>query len=254
MTATLDGVAVVVVRVARATNPATFTYTAAELAQLKAIAKAQGTYYQGARTSLPATGIVFIDTVDGSDFDQNTPSSMAGSLTLAGNNTFNGIVVVAGTVAITGNTTINGLIYALNGLTATAGNVTINGAVASENRRDVSSTNLDSAAPWSSLTTAKRSAMRAASPLPCGRSSRAPTARSRVPSARIIHERRARQFGVGRPGCSGVPGTTWTVADSEPGRLGSIDTPRAVLVERETGPGTPKQPGLPTPNWRARRS
>ena len=128
-----------------AANPAAFTYTAAELAQLKALAKAQGTYYQGARGSLPATGIVFIDTVDGSDFTQLTPDGVAGSLTLSGNATFNGIVVVAGTVAITGNVTINGLVYALNDLTATAGNVTINGAVASENRKDVSSTNIDSA-------------------------------------------------------------------------------------------------------------
>lgn len=122
--------------------PASFTYTAAELAQLKAVARGRGTYYQGARTWLPATGIVFIDTVDGSDFDQDTPDSIAGSLTLAGTSTFSGIVIVAGSVQITGGTTINGLLYALNDLTA-AGDVTINGAVATENRKDVSSTSVD---------------------------------------------------------------------------------------------------------------
>jgi len=126
-------------------NPAAFTYTTAELARLKEIAKQQGTYYQGPRTSLPPSGIVYIDTLDGSDFSSSTSDLTAGSLTLASNGTFNGIVIVAGSVFITGTNTFNGLIYALNDLTATAGNVTINGAIASENRKDTSSTNIDSA-------------------------------------------------------------------------------------------------------------
>jgi hypothetical protein len=126
-------------------NPAAFTYTPTELARFKELAKQQGTYYQGARTSLPPSGIVYIDTVDGSDYTSSTSDANAGSLTLASNGTFNGIVIVAGSVFITGTNTFNGLIYALNDLTATAGNVTINGAVASENRKDTSSTNIDSA-------------------------------------------------------------------------------------------------------------
>ncbi|MEX2147569.1 MAG: hypothetical protein WED01_11220 [Candidatus Rokuibacteriota bacterium] len=126
-------------------NPAAFTYTPAELARLKEMAKQQGTYYQGARTSLPASGIVYIDTLDGSEYTADTPDALAGSLTIASNGTFNGIVIVAGSIFITGTNTFDGLIYALNDLTATAGNVTINGAVASENRKDTSSTTVDSA-------------------------------------------------------------------------------------------------------------
>ena len=67
-----------------------------------------------------------IDTVDGWDFTSGTSGLNAGSLTLASNGTFNGIIVVAGSVFITGTTTFTGLIYSLNDLTATAGNVTIN--------------------------------------------------------------------------------------------------------------------------------
>ena len=127
------------------TNTSQFKYTADALAQFKAYAQAKGTYYTGAVTSLP-TGpgphVVFIDTTDGSTFTNSTPTSKDGSLSLSGNNTFNGAVFVAGSVNVAGNTTINGLIYSLNDLSI-SGTVTVNGAVISENRRDTSSTNID---------------------------------------------------------------------------------------------------------------
>jgi len=90
------------------TNTSQFKYTADALAQFKAYAQAKGTYYTGAVTSLP-TGpgphVVFIDTTDGSTFTNSTPTSKDGSLSLSGNNTFNGAVFVAGSVNVAGNTT-----------------------------------------------------------------------------------------------------------------------------------------------------
>jgi hypothetical protein len=119
-----------------------YKYSTDTLANLKAIAQANGTYYRGAVTSLPSSGIVFIDTVDGSTFSNSTPTSNDGSLSLSGISTFTGIVVVAGTASLAGTTTINGLVYSLNDLSI-SGHVTINGGVVSENRRDSSSTNID---------------------------------------------------------------------------------------------------------------
>ncbi len=125
------------------TDTSPFKYPATSLAQIKALAQANGTYYRGAVTSLPAGGIVYIDTVDGTDFTNSTPTSNDGSLSISSNGTFNGIVVVAGTVTVHGNYTFNGLIYSLNDLNI-SGNVTVNGGIVSENRRDTSSTNIDS--------------------------------------------------------------------------------------------------------------
>jgi len=60
------------------TNPSKFEYNSDALAKFKAYAQAAGTYYQGSVSSLPTgTGpyVVFIDTVDGTDFTQDTPTS-----------------------------------------------------------------------------------------------------------------------------------------------------------------------------------
>jgi hypothetical protein len=127
------------------TNTSQFKYTADALAQFKAYAQAHGTYYTGARTSLPTgTGpyVVYIDTVDGTDFTNSTATSNDGSLDLSGTTTFNGTVIVAGTITLHGNVTLNGLVYSLNDLSI-SGTVNVNGAVISENRRDSSSTNID---------------------------------------------------------------------------------------------------------------
>ncbi len=122
-----------------------FKYSADSLAKFKAYAQSQGTYYRGTQTTLPTgTGpfIVFIDTTDGSDFTSSTPTANDGQLNLAGTGVFNGTVIVAGTVNIRGNNLINGVVYALNDLSI-SGNVTVTGGVISENRRDTSSTSID---------------------------------------------------------------------------------------------------------------
>ena len=126
----------------------TFKYTAAELAQFKLVAQANGTYYQGAVSSIPASGVVYIDTTTGADYTTSTTDAQAGSLSLASNGTFNGVIIVAGSINIAGTRTFNGLVYALNDITVT-GNTTFNGALVSENRKDTSSTNIDSAATGS---------------------------------------------------------------------------------------------------------
>jgi len=126
-----------------------FLYNQSNIDAFKAIAKQNGTYYQGPTTSIPTTGgVIFIDTLDGSTFSSSTTDSNSGSLTLTGNSTYPGIIIVAGSISLAGNTTFNGLVYALNDITV-AGNVTVNGALASENRKDTSSTNIDSSATGS---------------------------------------------------------------------------------------------------------
>jgi hypothetical protein len=120
-----------------------FKYTADELAKWKSIAQQNGTYYQGAVTSIPASGVIFIDTTTGADYTSSTPDSQAGRLDLSGDGTFNGIVIVAGSINLSGSKTFNGLVYALND-SSILGRVTINGALVSENRQDTSSTNIDS--------------------------------------------------------------------------------------------------------------
>jgi Tfp pilus assembly protein PilX len=126
-------------------NTSQFKYDAAALAQFKAYAQAHGTYYNGPISSLPTGAgphVVYIDTTDGSEFTNSTPTSKDGNLSLSGTNTFNGTIIAAGTINISGNTTINGLVYSLNDLSV-SGNVTVNGALISENRRDTSSTSID---------------------------------------------------------------------------------------------------------------
>jgi len=122
-----------------------FKYSTDSLAKFKAYAQSQGTYYQGTRTTLPAGPgpfIVFIDTVDGSNFTENTATANEGRLDLSGTGVFNGTVIVAGSVNLTGTSIINGLVYSMNDITI-SGNLTVTGGVISENRRDTSSTSID---------------------------------------------------------------------------------------------------------------
>lgn len=129
-----------------ARSAASFTYTPAELAELKAVAQRDGTYFRGARTSIPTQArVIFIDTTTGAPYSRSTPDAEAGSLTLGGKQTYSGLIIVSGPMTLSGRNTFNGLLYALNDLTMT-GSITVNGAVVSENRRDTSSTNVDSSA------------------------------------------------------------------------------------------------------------
>jgi hypothetical protein len=119
-----------------------YKYPADSLAKLKAIAQANGTYYRGSVSSIPSSGIIYVDTVDGTAFTQSTPTSNDGVLNFSGSGDFSGTIVVAGTVNLSGTHTINGLVYSLNDLSV-SGHITVNGGMISENRRDSSSTNID---------------------------------------------------------------------------------------------------------------
>ena len=135
-----------------------YTYSNSELSALKALAKAQGTYYQGtvsfnASTRLP-NGIIYVDTVSGQNIDLNgantTPTSDFASVDIHGNapadasGIFSGWLIVAGSLSISGNFQMHGMIYVQNDLTYTGtGTGQIDGAIISQNIRDVSATTID---------------------------------------------------------------------------------------------------------------
>ncbi len=137
---------------------APFTYSNAELDALKALAKANGTYYQGTQTfnashQLP-NGIVYIDTVSGNDIDASgpgtTPTSDFANVDIHGNapadpsGIFSGWIIVAGNLSISGNFQMHGLVYVLDDLSYTGtGTGQIDGAVISQNVRNSTSTTID---------------------------------------------------------------------------------------------------------------
>ena len=139
----------------------------ADLNTLKAYAKKNGTYYSGAGVQgltfnagnkMP-NGIIFIDTVSGSNIDYNsdgsacsgcTPTSDFASVEIHGgfaadaSGIFKGMIVVAGGLSISGDVEMRGLVYVVNDLNYVGtGNGHIDGAVFSQNVRDVSSTSID---------------------------------------------------------------------------------------------------------------
>jgi Tfp pilus assembly protein PilX len=130
-----------------------YKYSNAELDALKALAKANGTYYQGtvafSSSNLIPNGIIYVDTVSGQNIDLNgantTPTSDFASVTIARNaardpsGILSGMLIVAGSISISGTFQMHGLVYAQDDYTntggATAGFVT--GAVLSQNVRTV---------------------------------------------------------------------------------------------------------------------
>jgi hypothetical protein len=125
-----------------------FLFSDADMAMLKAIAKANGTYYQGNQTftSPPPNGLIFVDTPSGNPLTANPVSSDLITVDIHGNwsEGWNGWMIVAGTIDISGNTTLSGLIYAQNDINLHgAGGGSITGAVISTNRVDSQSTNVD---------------------------------------------------------------------------------------------------------------
>jgi hypothetical protein len=125
---------------------------------LKKLAQANGTYYQGSVTFNSSNqlnnGIVFVDTVSGTNIDVNGPNTTAtsdfASVTIHGNapsspdGIFHGILIVNGSLSISGNFQMYGLVYATNDFTYTGtGTGQIVGAVVSRNIRDTSSTTVD---------------------------------------------------------------------------------------------------------------
>jgi Tfp pilus assembly protein PilX len=130
------------------TNFSGFQFTDSDMAMLKALARANGTYYQGAQTfsSPPPNGIVFVDTPSGNPFTSTSPSGDIFTVDIHGNwsSGWSGWLVVAGSIQVSGNVTMSGLIYAQNDITLHgSGGGSITGAVISTNRMDTSSTNVD---------------------------------------------------------------------------------------------------------------
>jgi hypothetical protein len=126
-----------------------FLFKDSDMATLKALAKANGTYYQGNQTWTsppPSGGIIFVDTPSGNVLTKDSPSSDLISVDIHGNwsSGWTGWLVVAGSIQISGNITMNGLIYAQNDIDLHgAGGGSITGAVVSTNRVDTASTNVD---------------------------------------------------------------------------------------------------------------
>ena len=149
-----------------------YTLKNADLNSLKALAKANGTYFSGSSVTsllfnsghqLP-NGIIFIDTVSGQNIDANapvgtncllggtgcTPTSDFANVAIHGgaeanaSGIFSGMIIVAGALAISGDFHMHGMVYVVNDLTYTGtGNGEIDGAVFSRNIRDTSSTTID---------------------------------------------------------------------------------------------------------------
>lgn len=143
--------------------PFTLSNTAnGDLDTLKALAKANGTYFSGASvqgldfnaSNKLKNGIIFIDTVGGQNIDVNgantTPTSDFASVSIHGNSEadpsgiFSGMIIVNGSLAISGDFHMHGMVYVVNDLSYTGtGNGEIDGAVISQNIRDTSSTTID---------------------------------------------------------------------------------------------------------------
>lgn len=125
-----------------------FLLTDSDMAMLKAMAKAQGTYLQGSQTfdSPPPNGIVFIDTPSGNPFTSSSPSSDIIQVDVHGNwsQGWSGWLIVAGSVRLSGNITMTGLLYAQNDVTLHGtGSGGFTGAVISTNRMDTTSSRVN---------------------------------------------------------------------------------------------------------------
>jgi hypothetical protein len=133
------------------TPPETFSgflLTDDDMAMLKAMAKAQGTYLQGSQTfsSPPPQGLIFIDTPSGNPFSPSSPSSDIIQVDVHGNwsQGWSGWLIVAGSVRLSGNVTMTGLLYAQNDVTLHGtGNGGFTGAVISTNRMDTTSSRVN---------------------------------------------------------------------------------------------------------------
>jgi hypothetical protein len=125
-----------------------------DMAALKAYAKQQGTYYQGAVTfnssnQMP-NGVVFVDSVSGNPVTATSDPTDMANLTIHGNapasadGIFHGWLIVNGTLAISGNFQMYGFGYVQNDFTYTGtGTGQIMGAMMSRNIQDASSTTID---------------------------------------------------------------------------------------------------------------
>jgi Tfp pilus assembly protein PilX len=156
------------------TDPELFkgiTLDAGNFKLLRELAKKNGTYFgpgypNGTAAGSPSytgsvglnssnkvkNGIVFVDTVSGTDIPTNPAAQNAAdfaSLSINGNpflsGTFSGWIIVNGSLSISGNMAINGLVYAVNDLTYNGtGTGEIRGLAISQNVRDTTATAISS--------------------------------------------------------------------------------------------------------------
>ena len=133
-----------------------FTFTSSDMNSLKAISKANGTYYQGDQTfnssnKMP-NGIVFVDTVSGNNPTSSTSSSDLPTVSIHGNpfvgtsgdGIFKGWLIVNGSLSISGNMELRGLVYSANDFSYNGtGTGAIKGLVISQNLLDTSATSID---------------------------------------------------------------------------------------------------------------
>ena len=143
-----------------------YTFSNNDLNSLKALAKKNGTYYQGTVTFNAANqipnGVIYVDTVSGNNIDVGgpgtTPTSDFASVDIDGNapadasHIFTGLIVVAGALTIHGTFQMHGLVYAQNDFTYLGTGIgQIDGAVISQNIRDTSATSIDTDVSGNSL-------------------------------------------------------------------------------------------------------
>lgn len=132
-----------------ASYPSGMLLSDADMATLKSLAKAKGTYYQGSQTwtSPPPDGIIFVDTTDGSVLSSTTPSANIPTVDIHGNWTsgWSGWLIVAGSIQLSGQIRLSGLVYAQNDVSLNGtGNGAVQGAIISTNRVDSASSTIDS--------------------------------------------------------------------------------------------------------------
>lgn len=97
----------------------TYTFTATQLAALKALAQSQGTYSQPSSNAqfdlTVVNGLMFVDTVNGQPLGTPPDASKLASVKITGANN-SGWLIVMGSIRIDGNVTYNGFVYAHNDL------------------------------------------------------------------------------------------------------------------------------------------
>lgn len=115
-------------------------FAPAELSALKAVARARGTYYQGAVAFDAARpvpdGLIFVDTVSGQPITEATPEADLAAVSIgdgAGTGpggSFRGWLVINGSLSIAGSIALEGLVYAADRLDQTGAARLVGAAVA----------------------------------------------------------------------------------------------------------------------------
>jgi Tfp pilus assembly protein PilX len=97
-----------------------YSFTAAQLTALKALAQSQGTYIQppsNAQFNLAVVnGLMFVDTVNAQPLGSSPDAAKLASVRITGANN-SGWLIVMGSIRIDGNVTYNGFVYAHNNIT-----------------------------------------------------------------------------------------------------------------------------------------